>query len=204
MKLEIQQEKLKLYLEYKVIKDDEVVYIGEVNRMLLPKFRKISFSDINGKEVCTLVQEDIKTFILSKIPIINWFRDFSCPYNLYFNGINSGFLREVQLGKKESPDIYGEVDKRKYSIYMHTGNEYSIFIDDIQECLISQEHWKLGDGDIYNILYSRNLKDELAAIICILIDILWATIDISASSLSYQKTWVIGGRKKDENWKPED
>lgn len=63
---------------------------------------------------------------------------------------------------------------------------------------IQRNSIKVGDADRYSVLY------ELIALLVVLADIIWQTDDSSISTLSYEYTWQIGGKKQDKNWQPED
>lgn len=204
MRLIIEQDKLRFNYKYNIYISGNLLYTATVNRTIVPKFRKITITDLNGQQVCILKQEDKIKFILSYVPIIGWFDYFSCPYNIYISGIKQGIIKENRWGKNIDSSIECEIHNDKYYIHSHTGEEYSIFLNDKQEGLIAHDHWKIGDGDRYEVLYNSKLKPEFAAAICIFIDILWGTSDTSTTSISYQYTWIIGGRKKDKNWRPED
>lgn len=106
--------------------------------------------------------------------------------------------------KNKHAAIIGEIKGHNISIYEHTGDQYTIFKDSLQQGLIKREYWKQGDGDRYIILYSREFGTELAALIGILVDIIWGTTDISIKSLSYEFTLVLGEEKLDNHWKPKD
>jgi hypothetical protein len=195
MKLRVQQEILKLNYIYKVYDDKTLMFTVKANRLILPNIRKISLYDLYEKEIYTVKQEDLPKALLTYFPLLSLFQKSAWPYILYFNGIKKGFFREVLHGKKASPDIEGKIDDVNYFIYAHSGDEYSIFIDDIQEGFINKEHWSAGDGDTYHIEYNQILSAEICAIICTLIDIIHYTSDSSANSFNYEYTWVIRGRK---------
>lgn len=204
MKLIIEQKEFKLNYEYKIFDDKGLIYRGKANRTILPQPRKITVDDLNNNEVCILKEENIIKFIMSFIPVLGWFKFSSCPYNLYINGVKQGFLDKVMWRKSKGPSIVGEIKGSKISIYEHSGNQYSIFKDNVQQGSIKKEHWKQGDGDRYIVLYSREFGGEMISLIGILVDVIWSTTDTSIKTYSYEYTWVIGGRKKDEDWLPED
>lgn len=205
MKLIIEQEKFKFNYQYKIFDDNELVYIGRANRTVIPQPRKISLCDLNNNELdIILKEENIIKFIISYIPILGWFNFSVCPYNLYVNGMKQGFLSKVVQRKNTHPSIIGEIKGHNISIYEHTGDLYTIFKDNLQQGLIKREHWKQGDGDRYIILYNREFGTELAALIGILVDIIWGTTDTSIKFLRYEYTWVLGEEKSDNHWEPKD
>lgn len=127
------------------------------------------------------------------------------PYILYSDGTKYGYFEKATLIRNnEKSDLIGCINNNKYSIYIHSNLKYSIFLNNLQEGLILQSHWKQGDGDIYEVLYNSKLSSKNAALICILIDILYSTLDTSRSTISYQNVTVHGEKNKDEcYWTPE-
>lgn len=95
----------------------------------------------------------------------------------------------------------GEIKDKIYRIYIHTGNEYSIYENEYQVAAIKRSPWKRRNADKYIIEFQRTVPIHLISIITIILDLETYPDDMNVSKLSYNTNWEINGKKKDRNWK---
>lgn len=126
------------------------------------------------------------------IPIISWFSFCAFPYVYSENEVALGYLRHKNGGY-----VFGSIRNDSYEIWKHTTPNTSIYCNGKQVGLIIEQRSKRMRGDKYKVIYNKSLSKELAAIICLLSDILWhnSTVD---------NTIQIGGKKFDSSWLPEE
>lgn len=201
MELIIKQSMLQANFQYKIYEKDNLIYTASVNRALLPSLRKIFVRDINGKEICSLKQEDILKLILKQLPFISFFKFSVCPFIYYENNERAGYIRENVNGDGY---VYGYIGEEYYEIWEHSGTNISIIRDLKQVAAIKKSSMKVFDGDEYRVIFNKGCDKHLVVILCLLSDVLWFTSDNSSSSLSWEYNVQLTGRKIDRNWNPED
>jgi len=185
--------------DIKFYSDEQLVFIAKANRTVVPSLRRIYLYDKNGKESCSLKQTNIIRFIISYIPIIGSAFNRDCPYNLFYRKRKIGYFVEKYFPNS----IEGNVENNNYYLYPHTGNNISIFKNDKQIVSIKRNPFNVWDADRYNVLYEKEVSNELIALLVTLADITWETEDNSTSAYSYEFNWYISGRKENKNWIPE-
>ncbi|MGE5397248.1 MAG: hypothetical protein ACM3MK_06880 [Chitinophagales bacterium] len=203
MEIRIEQELFNWNYKYKVFNNHSLLLTAQANRTILPRFRSVSIMDTSNNETWQLKQEKLLWFIAELIPIINWFLPNGCPYAIYKNGQKVGQITEHYLLKGGT--YSANIENQQFKVYSHSGNDYSIFINEKQIGLIKRNAWKTGDGDKYKVLYDKNLKPVLAAIFAIIVDICNYTNDTGIDLVSYETTiWQFGSKEENKKWLPQD
>lgn len=93
MNLLIKQKEYSFNYQYKVYDNNELLYTAYANRTIIPMFRKISLIDTNGNILYTLKQENLFNFIISTIPISDFF--CSCHISFIVMVLNMGILKKL-------------------------------------------------------------------------------------------------------------
>lgn len=203
MELIVQQKGFGINFEYSFFDGGgNLVFKAKANRTVIPLPRKIFVYNSSKQEICSLRQDNIFKFVLANIPFMGIILRRDCPYNFYEGSVSNGFLQQNYF--VGGGHIYGNVSNAPYSIYGHSGNDYSIFRDDLQVASILRSELRLGDGDKYKLIFDSRIDTKLAVILTVLVDITWHTYDTSYTSLSWERSYQLGGKKRDEEWIPKD
>lgn len=203
MELEIKQDwfNFKNY-NYKIYQSDQLIYTATSNRLIIPILRSITVSDNIGGNIYTIKQKNFIKHILSLVPVINLLFITSCPYIIYKNNKDIGVITEYYYFKGGT--VKAVIEGIEYYLYCQTGNGVSIYCNDQQIGIIKRDVWKHGDADTYHVLFDSCLKPIIAALLSVMIDILWHTSDTKFSSISYEYTIQFGQKETDKNWHPKN
>lgn len=209
MKIEVTQDSLKYNFSYRIKVDDETLFYGEINRTLLPQFRKILLRNKNGKIVAALNEVNHLYKLISSIPIINLFL-FKSKFLLQIEEEVCGeAFSKANIIQAKASIIF---NNSKYMIYEHTNEgiyRYSIFLEEEQIGMIVRSPYTEWGNDTYIGEFSKNTNKILNSILILFIDALWHTVDIptevSYSSIKYERGLdSIFGVKLNKEWKPKN
>jgi hypothetical protein len=198
MELRIEQDYFDLaQYKYKVYDSNGLLFTVKANRTVLPRFRIITIYDDSGKPNFVLKQENLLWFLAEQLPIVSYLIKSSCPFIIYKNGEKRGQIKE--LFYQDGGTITATIGGLKYQIFAHTGNRFSLFLNDKQIGLISRKAWKQGDADKYTVVCTDELKPVLATIFSVMVDILWHTSDTHFSTVSWEYTIQFGEKNADKD-----
>ncbi|WP_346938616.1 hypothetical protein [uncultured Clostridium sp.] len=201
MELRISQSSFNLNYEYTIFKQNEIIYYGKANRVLLPKFRKIQIFNYKNEHLLSVKQESFLRILLTHLPIISFFGFSVCPYVFYYGDSKIGYMEEEHNG---SSIVKGEIYGAFYELIEHTGKYIAIYSDKHQIGLIEREISKIGDGDKYKLIFNNSFNKEIAICFCLLADILWHTSDTEIYSEKWEFSTELKERPLNCKWKPDE
>ena len=201
MELRIVQKRLKWTYEYKIYHCTELMYVGRANRAIILTPREIQLLNQQGNILFKLKQDNIWKFVFEYLAWVLIPRGY--PYHVYQNDVVNGQL--VRYYNSNSADIHGAIDGNEYAIHIHTGNRFSIFINNEQVALVERKCWKKWDGDEYVVLLSQTCDTEIIILLCLMIDVEFHTVDTSINQFSWEyNPEAFDQRKGAVNWRPSD
>lgn len=201
MELRISQSSFNFNYNYKIFNQNEIMYYGKANRVILPKFRNIQIFNYKNEHLLSVKQENFFKMLLSHLPIISFFSFSVCPYILYYKDSKIGYMEEKC---NRSSIVRGEIYGVAYELIQHTGKYVAIYSEKQQIGLIEREISKIGDGDQYRIRFNNGFNEEIAICFCLLADILWYTSDTEIYGEKYEYSIGFKERELNCNWKPDE
>lgn|GEM_PF-3363730 len=202
MKISIVQEEFKKNLEYRIIdlQTNTIIYKVRANRIIFIGLRKVELYDSHN----AYIAKQKGWFKLVLCSIFSFLGVENLKYNYYENNMQVGYFQRARASIKKNDVVTGKVKDSAYKVYMHTGNEYSVFVDEKQVGFIKRSPWKRRNGDKYIVELQDSFPINLISMITLILDLETNPDDMNLSSYSYSTNWVIGGKKKDNNWKMGD
>jgi hypothetical protein len=201
MDISIKKELLTSDYKYTIYSGLQVIYTATANRTVVPYLRKVFIFNSEGQEQCSVRQENLLRFILQKLFGTIIFKRNLCPYKVYEDGKNKGFMKERS---NQGACILGQINGDNYELYLHSGNSISIWCNGKQVGLVEKTPEVKFENDIYTVRFSKSLETLYATMFCLLSDLLWFNIDLSFDVYKIEYTHKFYDNNFDQQWVPEE
>jgi hypothetical protein len=197
MKIDVSRKRSVFHYDFEIFKDGELCYEALAKRFFKPFFTKTVIKSVAGKEIVSLVQRNILLMLLEKTV----FPSSGCPYIVLKGDQNFGRIQErFKLSQPYSKAFFQD---KNFTIYGHSGNNYSLYRESEQIGSIKKEPWTYSDGNRYHAEFDYDSDPLINVMHMLFVDLAWHTKDSEISwGISYETNIVFGGVKENSDWRP--